>query len=91
MRDIVPDQILDRSDKIGFDVPEDNWMRNKNMLTLFEKYLINNTPQSSYYISQSKTKNMFYKHKTRKANYGKTLFKVLILEIWLQRFFPEER
>ena len=30
MRGLVPDEILDRRDKIGFQTPETDWLRNQN-------------------------------------------------------------
>ena len=33
MRGIVPDKILDRRDKIGFQTPETDWLRNQNNKT----------------------------------------------------------
>ena len=86
---LLPPLITNRKDKIGFATPEDDWARSAEFKEILEKLFINKKPMCEEYINLKKLKNMMNAHLQNKRNYGRQLWRVIFLEIWLQKFFGE--
>jgi asparagine synthase (glutamine-hydrolysing) len=84
MAGIVPDEILQRRDKIGFAVPENEWFREQFLIDLLSDWFINKEPLSKNYINLDKTRKMIKLHINNKKNYGRTFWRIIFLETWLR-------
>ncbi|MFH0861092.1 MAG: asparagine synthase (glutamine-hydrolyzing) [Candidatus Altiarchaeota archaeon] len=91
MREVIPSLILDRKDKIGFDTPEDEWLREENMKNLVYNLFVDNDPASIDYIDIKKTRAIIANHTSKKVNEGRMLWRTLFLEMWLKTFFSDKR
>lgn len=86
MDGIVPNDILDRRDKIGFASPEDDWLREEILIELLEDWFIGNEPLCRNYIDLKKTRKMIKQHVNNKRNFGRTLWRSVFLEAWFKVF-----
>lgn len=89
MEGIVPDEILDRRDKIGFDTPEDEWLRTEPISMLLKDWFVSHEPLCCNYIDMSKTRKMISRHLSGKNGHGSTLWKSIFLEAWFKEFIKE--
>jgi len=87
MSGIVPDDIRDRSDKIGFSTPESDWIQDKYLVNLLDELFIHEMPLSANYINLVKTRKIISSRNLIK--YSKTIWKTLFLEVWLRQFSKE--
>lgn len=77
MRGLVPDAILDRKDKVGFQTPEADWLRHPNVpvndwLTATEKLPFLNGAQCHAYVDQVlNSRKRFSSGGWRMMNYGR--------------------
>ena len=86
MKGIVPSDILNRRDKIGFATPMADWLREQSLKKLLKSWFINNDPLSKKYIDLKKLRKKIYLHLKEKKNYGRVIWKSLFLEAWLKAF-----
>lgn len=89
MAGIVPKEILDRRDKIGFDTPEDEWLRTEPMREILEDWFMFHDPLCVDHIDIDKTRKLISRHLSGKKNYGSTLWKSIFLETWFREFHKE--
>jgi len=86
MRGKLPEPIRNRTDKIGFGTPQDEWFRSSE----FKKYileLINSDSFKARKIWDVKAIEKKYKaHLKGKANYSKEIWKWIHLENWYRAF-----
>ncbi|MDM7935700.1 MAG: asparagine synthase C-terminal domain-containing protein, partial [Methanothrix sp.] len=87
MRGTVPEEILDRRDKIGFAAPEDDWLRSGEMRELLEEWFIRERPISAPFIDLERTRRMIHEHLARRRGHGRALWRTLFLEAWMRVFF----
>jgi len=87
MTNLLPSNILKRKDKIGFAAPEDEWTRSEEFKELINELFIKKPPLCNDYINLKKLKKMIRQHLQRKKNYGRQLWRIIFLEIWLRQFF----
>lgn len=86
MRGIVPDEILDRKDKIGFATPEDDWLREEGLSGLLKEWFVDNEPICLEYIDIEKTKKCIDEHLEKKSEHGRMIWRTLFLEAWFKNF-----
>lgn len=86
MKEMLPEPIRNRTDKIGFGTPQDEWFRN----TAFKKYmheLINSESFRARHIWDTKSINIKYKdHLNGKGNHANEIWKWMHLENWYRLF-----
>jgi len=87
LKGIVPEDILDRRDKIGFATPEDEWLRSEEFNELLNNWFLQATPKCAPYIDLHKTRKIIKKHIDNRKNHGKVLWKTIFLEAWLRNYF----
>lgn len=78
MRGIVPDEILDRKDKIGFVTPMHSWVENINNLRLKEKVMHD---YDLFVDSDSLEKKL--NSSIKKGTFGAEEWRLMNLDIWL--------
>jgi asparagine synthase (glutamine-hydrolysing) len=86
VKDILPSAIYNRTDKIGFGTPADEWLRSKPFCDFVNNMLNSNSFISRGYFDVSDCKQKFRLHQERKANLSKDIWKWINLEIWFQKF-----
>jgi asparagine synthase (glutamine-hydrolysing) len=81
---IVPDSILNRTDKVGFDTPEAAWLRDASMRPLLDEFL-NSEPACGAYVDVERTRALIREHLAGKDN-GRAIWRTIMLERWMRLF-----
>jgi asparagine synthase (glutamine-hydrolysing) len=86
MKNILPEKIRTRKDKIGFNTPEDEWFRT----SVFENYINDILNSDSFrnrgYFDVKKTKELYKKHLEKKINISRDIWKWINTELWFRMF-----
>jgi asparagine synthase (glutamine-hydrolysing) len=90
VKDILPFDILQRRDKIGFATPESEWLRHEKFRHLLNTWFIENEPLCNDYIDLNKMKKYITDHMSGKKDHGRELFLIIFLETWFKLFFPNK-
>jgi asparagine synthase (glutamine-hydrolysing) len=85
--DLLPPEILDRTDKIGFASPEEIWM-NDSKLKLIHDLLASPHPLIGQFVDLSKVNEVIADIGNLDAKRCRLLFRVVGLNTWLEVFFP---
>ena len=89
MIDRMPEEILNRYNKIGFETPQAIWFRERN----FSKFLIEtfNSPsfKSRKYFNHNKVLVYLDQHLNLKKDRSSEIWKALYLELWFKIFIDE--
>jgi asparagine synthase (glutamine-hydrolysing) len=88
VQDVLPAEILQRRDKIGFAAPESEWLRDETFRQLLTNWFIETKPLCSDYIDLKKAEKYIRDHISGKRDYGRELWKIIFLETWFKIFFP---
>jgi len=86
MKDYVDEEILARTDKIGFDTPEDEWLREESLCGFVEGITKSESFKSRAYFQAQRVEQEFHAHIGRKKNVGMKIWQCVFLELWLRRF-----
>ena len=86
MEGFVPEKILKRQDKIGFAVPDAEWMETPEFAELFTKIMKSPLFRSRKYWKHEEVENL-YIHRKGSA---KILWKILNVELWLRIFIDKK-
>ncbi len=89
MKDLLPDKILNRNDKIGFTTPEKHWFY--EMKDVFFKIFSSESFSSRKYFNQKEILLAFNDFINGKNNESMLFWRLLNLEIWLQIFFDKNK
>jgi asparagine synthase (glutamine-hydrolysing) len=84
LRDIVPSRVLKRK-KRGFDVPVDRWLRGE-LREVFQDMFSSNSPITEI-CSKDKLEGMFKSHLAEREDWGRFLWMILMLNLWLDLYF----
>ncbi|WP_448377127.1 asparagine synthase (glutamine-hydrolyzing) [Fervidobacterium sp.] len=86
MRGIVPDKVLDRKDKLGFETPESVWMKEN------KEFVVRNVSESirlSDGLISSRFLDYVNDFLNGKIGYDRVIWRVLIFGQWMKRFSVE--
>jgi asparagine synthase (glutamine-hydrolysing) len=83
-RERLPDGIVDRP-KQGFDVPLDAWFRGPLRSMCRDDLLDPHGPVSAY-VESTAVRNLYEAHQSHRGNYGRQLWALLVLSVWLRRY-----
>lgn len=86
---IVDDRIVNRKDKIGFDVPEDDWLRNDEIKHFVEDLISSETFKRRKYFDHESVQQQFNLHTRRKINTGMKIWQCVFLELWLREYIDK--
>jgi asparagine synthase (glutamine-hydrolysing) len=89
IKNLIPDMILHRKDKIGFETPGDDFFRDPQIIEFCETIFISEQFKSRPYWNWKEVKRHYTRHLEGKSNIGDTIWKWITLEMWLREFFPE--
>jgi asparagine synthase (glutamine-hydrolysing) len=90
VKDILPPEILQRRDKIGFATPESEWLRHAKFRHLLNIWFVENEPLCNDYIDLNKMKKYIQDHLSGKKDHGRELFQIIFLETWCKLYFPNK-
>ncbi len=87
---LVPSEVIWRKDKVAFATPDDDLLRTEIGKKVVEKIISSESFKSRPYWDHRKVEKMFRKHLESKGNYGREIWKMIILELWLRRWIDEK-
>jgi len=86
MKEILPEKIRMRKDKVGFETPQAEWFRKP----FFQKYILDIAHSDSFMsrkiIDSDKAEKIYRKHLERKIDASKEIWKWINLEMWFRTF-----
>jgi asparagine synthase (glutamine-hydrolysing) len=80
----LPDAVVHRPKK-GFEIPVDDWLRGP-LRDLFEGMVFSQGNASNHFLDTSTVRRLLRRHLTKQANYGQTLWAILIFASWSERW-----
>ena len=86
LREVLPEKIRLRSDKIGFSTPIDEWLREPDWQKLIYELLYSETFKGRGIIDHAKAIKLYNNHVSNKQNYAKDIWKMIHLELWFREF-----
>lgn len=89
LKDVLPKEISERTDKIGFATPEEFWL-NESSQSLFRSLKASPHPLLSNYIDIESLRSYLNRNAGRfSTNASRHLFRIICLDLWLKAFFGE--
>jgi len=88
MKDLIPEKILARTDKIGFDTPMSEFFRDERLVTFCRGILSSEPFRNRPYWKWDEVERLFEAHVDGKTDASLVIWKVINLELWLRMFFP---
>ncbi len=85
MKNILPEKVRNRTDKVGFQTPEDAWFRDIKFRNFFDELFSSSSFRSRHYFDFSEIQKLFKQHQAG-SNYGHILWKIIHLELWMIEF-----
>jgi asparagine synthase (glutamine-hydrolysing) len=84
----LPDTVVHRR-KQGFDIPVDDWLRGP-LQEIFEAHVLAPSAHIAGLIDQNNVRRLYAKHIRRTGRHGHTLWALLVLGAWAERYlsFP---
>jgi asparagine synthase (glutamine-hydrolysing) len=82
---LIPEEVRQRKDKIGFSTPEDTWLR-KDLKSFAETLILSDSFRSRIYFNSASVQQLLQLHLQGKQNLSEIIWKILILELWFRRF-----
>jgi glycosyltransferase involved in cell wall biosynthesis len=89
LRNILPDKIRVRKDKVGFETPEAKWFRQPDFINFIKDLINSESFKGRSYFKKGKIEKIFKLHINGKANYSDTIWKAIHLELWLRKFIDK--
>ncbi len=87
VKDILPEMISGRKDKIGFGTPADEFFREPKIVDYCRQIIYSESFRKRPYWKWQKIEEMFLSHISNKKNCGKEIWKWINVEVWLKNFF----
>lgn len=89
MEDILPEMIKNRTDKIGFGTPVDDFFRHEKIVAFSKEIIYSESFRGRPYWKWENVEKMFIDHIQNKKDVGNTIWKWINLEMWLRGFFDD--
>lgn len=86
IKNIVPEKIRTRNDKIGFQTPEDVWFKKDFYKDFIFDLLNSRSFADRNLIDQKQAVSMYKRHLNNEINISKDIWKWINLELWFQEF-----
>ena len=84
--DIIPAKIFNRRDKIGFEAPTKDWLREEPLQELMDEWFVKSRPYCEEFIDLNKTRRIMKQPRYNK-NCSRVLWKTIFLEAWVRSFY----
>lgn len=88
MHGITPQEILDRTDKMGFATPTSGWFRNE-VRDDVRDYLLDERTRRRGVLDMAQIEATLARHDSGETDASNQLFRWLALECWFRRFFDQ--
>jgi asparagine synthase (glutamine-hydrolysing) len=89
MAGIVPDGVLERRDKVGYGTPEKQWLSEKPLREILQRWFFETTPRCAEFVNLEKTRNEMTEYWESWEGSTKLIWKSLFLEAWLREYWDE--
>lgn len=86
MTGILPEKIRLRTDKIGFDTPQDEWLRKPAFKNLVFSIIDSSSFNNRNIINPAKAKKMYTEYLNNKIEISKEVWKWINLELWFREY-----
>lgn len=86
MKDILPPPICQRTDKIGFGTPQDEWFKNNAFKRYIKEIIKSDSFNSRKIWNATAVENAYHEHQCGQKNNAKEIWKWINLESWYRRF-----
>jgi asparagine synthase (glutamine-hydrolysing) len=93
MTGYIPDRVINRRDKIGFDVPDDKWLLDPKMIEFTRGLIESRSFKERKYWDQKRVKKEFEQYVSgikRKAVTAHDVWKWINLELWFRYFIDRK-
>lgn len=90
MKNILPERIRVRKDKIGFETPQDEWFRKPEWEKFIKEIVLSVSFKNRRIIDQEIALNLYEDHLTGKKNISKEIWKWLHLELWFRKYIDQD-
>lgn len=89
MKGLVPEAILARQDKVGYETPEDKWFRTKPMQDYIGAILNSASFAQRGYVDPGRAQKLYRKHVAGHTNAAIDIWKCVHLELWFRKFVDQ--
>jgi asparagine synthase (glutamine-hydrolysing) len=86
LRNLVPDEVLDRTRKMGFGVPLEYWFK-KDLASYISSILLSKNAINRGLFKKDYVRQMLKNHKDTQVNYSSRIWALLTLELWFREYF----
>ncbi len=86
---LLPDQIRLREDKVGFEIPENEWLQNNGLKKFFKKY-VNRKMRTIKYYQPEKLEKIVTNYLSGQEGNERLLWRILNLELWYRKFIDRQ-
>ena len=86
MKNIIPKNICERKDKIGFGTPADNWFRENHFQDLIKQIIYSDSFNNRNIIDPKQASALYRKHIKNKIQASSEIWKMINLELWFREF-----
>ena len=87
MKNTVPKEILQRGN-FGLEMPHSIWFL-ENLKPLLKKYLSEEMIKKTEYLNYEKVEKILQMHFSRKKDYGRALWCILMYQMWHEMFIEK--
>jgi asparagine synthase (glutamine-hydrolysing) len=85
-KDILPNKIAIRKDKIGFSTPEDDWFRTPEFQKIIFEILNSSSFKNRNIINPTLALEQYKAHLNKKTNISTEIWKWINLELWFRKY-----
>ena len=85
-KDVIPDEILNRKDKMGFPVPLNDWIKNNELKSFFKKLIISLKDRNLEYLNIS---DNILEKLNNTSSFSREYWILLNIELWYQTFYDK--
>jgi len=86
LKNKLDDKIRRRKDKVGFETPEKEWLKEKEFHKFVNEIIDSDSFKNRPFFDAKKVKALFEAHLLNKGNHANTIWKTVHLELWLRRY-----
>jgi asparagine synthase (glutamine-hydrolysing) len=91
MRDVLPEMIKNRKDKMGFEAPVSDFFRDVKVKKFCTDIINSESFKNRPYWDSEEVNKIFQSHFENKKDHGVTIWKFINLEMWLRTYFNREK
>jgi asparagine synthase (glutamine-hydrolysing) len=89
-KDILPEKIKNRVDKIGFETPQDEWFRNNQFKKVIDDLVNSESFKAREIFDVNNIKKIVEDHFHGKSNNSNNIWKCLHLELWFRVYIDNQ-